>query len=145
MPMEKTRKGVTILLSNKIDLIKKSSLCGSAVMNPTNIHEDACWIPGLSQWVKDLALLLAVVQVEDAPWNLSCCDCGTGRQLQLQSDLQPGNFHVPQVRPYKAKTNKSKSTKKDKEEPYIMKRDEYKRRILHSLTYTQQIQEHLNI
>ena len=61
MPMEKTRKGVTILLSNKIDLIKKSSLCGSAVMNPTNIHEDAGWIPGLSQWVKDLALLLAVV------------------------------------------------------------------------------------
>ena len=31
---------------------KKSSHCGSVIMNPTNIHEDEGSIPGLAQWVK---------------------------------------------------------------------------------------------
>ena len=34
-----------------------SSHCGSVVMNPTTVHEDAGLIPGPTQWVKDLALL----------------------------------------------------------------------------------------
>ena len=33
-----------------------SSHHGSAVMNPTSIHEDMGSIPSLAQWVKDLAL-----------------------------------------------------------------------------------------
>ena len=34
-----------------------SSRPGSAVMNPTSIYEVVGLIPGLVQWVKDLALL----------------------------------------------------------------------------------------
>ena len=35
--------------------------CGSAVMNPTNIHEDSGSVPGLTQRVKDPVLLCTVV------------------------------------------------------------------------------------
>ena len=34
----------------------QSSLCGSAEMNLINVHEDTSLIPGLTHWVKNLAL-----------------------------------------------------------------------------------------
>ena len=36
-------------------------MCGSAIMNPTGIHEEANLTPGLPQWVKDPALWRAMV------------------------------------------------------------------------------------
>ena len=41
----------------------RSSHFGSVVTNPTSIHEDVGLMPGLTQWVKDLALPWAVVYV----------------------------------------------------------------------------------
>ena len=51
--------------------------------NLTGNHEVAGSNPALAQWVKDLALLCAVVWVADAARILSCCGCGAGQWLQL--------------------------------------------------------------
>ena len=59
--------------------------------------EDGGQIPGLNQQVKDPVLPQAAVQVADVVQILPCCGCGVGWQLQLQIDLQPGNFNMPQV------------------------------------------------
>ena len=42
-----------------------SSHCGSIIINLTGIHKDVGSIPGLSQWVRDLALPSAVVKVAE--------------------------------------------------------------------------------
>ena len=51
MPKGKCKKGQEL---NKN--LSWSSHCGSAIKNLTSIHEILGSIPGLAQWVKDLAL-----------------------------------------------------------------------------------------
>ena len=90
-----------ILSFYDIDLIPKIiwqvPFVAHRVKNPTSIHEVASSIPGLAQWVKDLALPQAVAYVTDAAWIWSCYGYSIGWQLQLWFDPWPGNFHIPQM------------------------------------------------
>ena len=61
-------------------------IVAQGVKNPTIIHENAGSIPGLTQWLKDLALPQAAVYVANAARIPHRCSCGVDRQLQLQFD-----------------------------------------------------------
>ena len=53
------------------------------VKNSTSIHKEVGSIPGLIQWVKDTALLQALVYVTDAAQIPCSHDYGVGLQLKL--------------------------------------------------------------
>ena len=65
----------------KVGSLEEFPLWLSRLRNGHSVCEDAGWIPGLSRWVKDLALLQAVAWVADAAWIQHCCGCGVGQQL----------------------------------------------------------------
>ena len=88
-----------------------SSHCGSAVTNPTSIHEDVGLIPGLARCVKDLA----------------CCGCAVGRRHSSDpallwlwcrpaagSSVQPLAWELPYAKDAALKRQKKQNKTKQK-------------------------------
>ena len=79
MKKNKKKSWITELVKQQF----QNSFCGSVVTNPTSIQEDMGLIPGLTQWIKDHALLWAAVWVADVAWIPRCWGCGWKLWIQF--------------------------------------------------------------
>ena len=79
------------------------------LMNATRIHEDVSLIPGLSQWVNDLALLwlcyrpavVASIPPNPSLGNSICRGCGPQKKTKKQNKKTPTSLLIEvKVKPH---------------------------------------------
>ena len=97
-------------------MVQLFPLLAQQVKNPTRVLEGTSSIPGLTPWVKDLALLQAMVQVTEAAWIWCCCGCSVGWQLQLQFDPPAWELPYATCVTIKTKQNIQEKKKTDQDE-----------------------------
>ena len=68
------------------------------VKNPTSIHEGTGLTPALAQWIRGSSVATSCGIDNSCGLDLVLLWLWH-RQLQLQFNPKPGNFHMPQVRP----------------------------------------------
>ena len=98
------------LVNMKDFMIIGSSHCGTAETNLTSIYEDACSIPGLTHWVRDLALLwlwhrLAVVALiqplaRECPYA-TCMALKSRKKIMIINFSHKKNFHFDILKCFK--------------------------------------------
>ena len=87
-------------------IVKGVPVMAQHIKNSASIHADASLLPGLTQWVKDLALPQAAVQVTDATQSQIAVAVAQVGRCSSDSTPQPGTCTCRRCSPKKKKEKK---------------------------------------